>query len=29
MNFDQVKAQLDLLRNLSSGNQGHQGPPPS
>jgi H/ACA ribonucleoprotein complex non-core subunit NAF1 len=26
MNFDQVKAQLDLLRNLS---QGNQGPPPS
>ncbi|CAG8893519.1 unnamed protein product [Penicillium egyptiacum] len=26
MNFDQVKAQLDLLRNLSGGNQGH---PPS
>ncbi|KAJ5774843.1 Translation elongation/initiation factor/Ribosomal beta-barrel [Penicillium paradoxum] len=26
MNFDQVKAQLDLLRNLSGGNQG---PPPS
>jgi hypothetical protein len=22
MNFDQVKAQLDLLRNLSGGNQG-------
>ncbi|KAJ5767264.1 uncharacterized protein N7511_004880 [Penicillium nucicola] len=27
MNFDQVKAQLDLLRNLNNGNQGHQGPP--
>jgi H/ACA ribonucleoprotein complex non-core subunit NAF1 len=27
MNFDQVKAQLDLLRNLSNGNQGQQGPP--
>jgi H/ACA ribonucleoprotein complex non-core subunit NAF1 len=26
MNFDQVKAQLDLLRNLG---QGNQGPPPS
>lgn len=26
MNFDQVKAQLDLLRSLS---QGNQGPPPS
>jgi H/ACA ribonucleoprotein complex non-core subunit NAF1 len=26
MNFDQVKAQLDLLRQLSTGNQG---PPPS
>ncbi|KAJ5614039.1 hypothetical protein N7528_007693 [Penicillium herquei] len=26
MNFEQVKAQLDLLRNLSNGNQG---PPPS
>ncbi|KAJ5161698.1 hypothetical protein N7492_007090 [Penicillium capsulatum] len=26
MNFDQVKAQLDLLRNLSNG---QQGPPPS
>ncbi|KAJ5961206.1 uncharacterized protein N7479_008356 [Penicillium vulpinum] len=26
MNFDQVKAQLDLLRNLNGGNQG---PPPS
>ncbi|KAJ6109138.1 hypothetical protein N7486_001372 [Penicillium sp. IBT 16267x] len=26
MNFDQVKAQLDILRNLSNG---HQGPPPS
>ena len=26
LNFDQVKAQLDLLRNLS---QGNQGPPPS
>ena len=26
MNFDQVKAQLDLLRNLSNGNQG---PPPT
>jgi H/ACA ribonucleoprotein complex non-core subunit NAF1 len=25
MNFDQVKAQLDLLRHLSNGNQG----PPS
>ena len=28
MNFDQVKAQLDLLRNLSNQNQ-NQGPPPS
>ncbi|CAG8923030.1 unnamed protein product [Penicillium salamii] len=28
MNFDQVKAQLDLLRTLSQ-NQGNQGPPPS
>lgn len=27
MNFDQVKAQLDLLRQLS--NNGNQGPPPS
>jgi H/ACA ribonucleoprotein complex non-core subunit NAF1 len=26
MNFDQVKAQLDLLRQLSNGSQG---PPPS
>jgi H/ACA ribonucleoprotein complex non-core subunit NAF1 len=30
MNFDQVKAQLDLLRNLSNQNQNqNQGPPPS
>lgn len=28
MNFDQVKAQLDLLRNLSNQSQ-NQGPPPS